>query len=166
MAELPFERALEILAGTPSVLRTVVDNLPPSVRDQRPVEEAWSPSEVLAHLLHSETKVMAPRIRRAAREDRAALDPAPEQAPPGDVEQMLDAWSAARTANLEWLRAVTPEERRHVVVHPRFGEISVDTYIAEWAYHDLDHIRQILGALSAELYSHIGTFQSLYAPPS
>jgi hypothetical protein len=53
-----------------------------------------------------------------------------------------------------------------VVHHPRFGDISVDTYVAEWAYHDLDHLRQILSVLSADLYPHIGPFQALYSPPA
>ena len=48
----------------------------------------------------------------------------------------------------------------------RFGEITVDTYVAEWAYHDLDHLRQILSVLAADLYPHIGPFQELYTPPS
>ena len=79
---------------------------------------------------------------------------------------MSNAWADARAANLEWLRRLTLEQRNHVVLHPRYGEISVETYVAEWAYHDLDHLRQILSVLSADLYPHIGPFQSLYAPPS
>ena len=75
-------------------------------------------------------------------------------------------WADARHANLEWLRKLTPEQRSHVMIHPRYGEISVDTYVAEWAYHDLDHLRQILSVLSADLYPHIGPFQTLYTRPS
>jgi hypothetical protein len=59
-----------------------------------------------------------------------------------------------------------PEQRAHVVHHQRFGEITVDTYVAEWAYHDLDHLRQILSVLAADLYPHIGPFQALYTPPT
>jgi hypothetical protein len=165
MVASTFDRSLEILAATPSVLGAVVSHLPPSAT--RPSSEAWSPAEVLAHLLHSETKVMGPRIKRAVAEDGVRYEASPAGQPEaGDVGQMLDEWSSARAANLEWLPKVTPAQRQHVVHHPRFGAISVDTYIAEWAYHDLDHVRQILSAVSAELYPHIGTFQSLYTPPS
>ena len=110
---------------------------------------------------------MAPRIKRAIAEDGVRFEATPANQPePGEVGQMLQEWSSARAENLTWLPRVTPEQRQHVVHHPRFGEISVETYIAEWAYHDLDHVRQILSAVSAELYPHIGTFQSLYTPPA
>jgi hypothetical protein len=168
VAELSFERALEILAGTPPVLSAIVSNLPRTAQDERPAEKAWSPREVLSHLLHAETASMGPRIRAASQQDDLRIDPnsAPPQSPPGDPRQMSNEWADARAANLAWLRQLTPEQRAHVVHHPRFGQISVDTYIAEWAYHDLDHLRQILSVLAADLYPHIGPFQELYSRPT
>jgi hypothetical protein len=166
VAELNFERALDVLAGTPAVLSAVVTNLPRSAADERPAEGAWSPREVLAHLLHAETLGMGPRVKRLAEQDNLAYEPGPPQAAPGDPRQMSNEWADARAANLEWLRTLTPEQRTHVVQHPKYGPISLDTYVAEWAYHDLDHLRQILAVLSADLYPHIGPFQSLYSPPS
>ena len=79
---------------------------------------------------------------------------------------MSNEWADARAANLEWLHKLTLDQREHVVHHPRYGEITVETYIAEWAYHDLDHLRQILAVLAADLYPHIGPFQSLYNRPT
>jgi hypothetical protein len=167
VAELNFPRALDILAGTPAVLSAVVTNLPRSAHDERPSENAWSPREVLAHLLYAETTTMGPRVRRGAEEDGVTFEPlAGDTPPPGDPREMSNQWADARAANLTWLRHLTPEQRAHVVHHPRFGEISVDTYVAEWAYHDLDHVRQILSVLSADLYPHIGPFQVLYTPPT
>jgi hypothetical protein len=166
VAELNFERALDILTGTPPVLSAIVSNLPRSAQDERPREGAWSPREVLAHLLHAETVSFAPRVKRASEQDCLAYEQAPEPAAPGDPRQMSNDWADARAANLVWLRQLTPEQRAHVVLHPRYGEVSVDTYVAEWAYHDLDHLRQILAVLATDLYPHIGPFQSLYAPPT
>jgi hypothetical protein len=168
VAELSFERALDILAGTPPVLSAIVSNLPRLAQDERPSEGAWSPREVLAHLLHAETSTMGPRVRRAADEDKLDLStmPAPDQPPAGDGREMSNDWADARAANLVWLRKLTSDQRAHVVQHPRFGQISVDTYVAEWAYHDLDHLRQILSVLAADLYPHIGPFQELYTPPT
>jgi hypothetical protein len=168
VAELSFARALDILAGTPPVLSAIVSNLPRSAQDERPSEGAWSPREVLAHLLHAETATMGPRVRRASEVDHLDLSTmsAPDQPPPADGRQMSNDWADARAANLAWLRGLTPDQRAHVVQHPRFGEINVDTYVAEWAYHDLDHLRQILSVLAADLYPHIGPFQELYTPPT
>jgi hypothetical protein len=166
VTQLNFARALDVLAGTPPVLSAIVTNLPRTAQDERPSEGAWSPREVLAHLLHAETASMGPRVKRASEQNNLVPDPPPPQPAPGDPREMSNAWADARAANLEWLRRLTPEQRAHVVQHPRYGEISVDTYVAEWAYHDLDHLRQILSVLSADLYPHIGPFQSLYTPPS
>jgi hypothetical protein len=167
VAELSFARALDILAGTPPVLSAIVSNLPRSAQDERPAAGAWSPREVLAHLLNAETVAMGPRVKRAVAENNVRFEssttPPP---PPGDPREMSNAWADARAANLAWLRQVQPEQRAHVVHHPRFGEITVDTYVAEWAYHDLDHLRQILSVLAADLYPHIGPFQELYTPPT
>jgi hypothetical protein len=167
VAELSFARALDILAGTPPVLNAIVSNLPRSAQDERPTEGAWSPREVLGHLLHSETTAMGPRVKRASEENNVRYETAaPPAPPPGDPREMSNEWADARAANLVWLRKLKPEQRAHVVQHPRFGEITVDTYIAEWAYHDLDHLRQILSVLAADLYPHIGPFQELYTPPT
>ncbi len=164
--KLSFERALDILAGTPAVLSAIVSNLPRSAQDERPAEGAWSPREVLAHLLHAETTSMGPRVKRAAQENNSPYQQAAPIPAPGETRQMSNEWADARAENLKWLRELTPEQRAHVVQHPRFGEINVDTYVAEWAYHDLDHLRQILSVLAADLYPHIGPFQSLYSRPS
>ena len=165
MAELSYERAIDILAGTPQVLAAIVSNLPRSAQDQRPSEKAWSPREVLAHLLHAETIAMGPRVLRASQEDNVHLE-ALTTPIPGNPRQMSNDRADARAANLVWLRKLTPEQRAHVVHHQRFGQITVDTYVAEWAYHDLDHLRQILSVLAADLYPHIGPFQELYTPPT
>jgi hypothetical protein len=166
VAELNFERALDVLAGTPPVLSAIVSNLPRSAQDERPKEGAWSPREVLAHLLHAETVGYAPRVKRVSEHNNLPYEQGPDPAPPGDPRQMSNEWADARTENLKWLRRLTPEQRAHVIQHPRFGEISVETYVAEWAYHDLDHLRQLLAVLSTDLYPHIGPFQSLYSAPS
>jgi hypothetical protein len=166
VTELNFQRALDILAGTPQVLSAVVSNLPRSAHDEHPSEGAWSPREVLAHLLYAETVSMGPRVKRASEQDGLSFESPPPPPLPGDARQMSNEWADARTANLEWLARLTPAQRAHIVHHPRYGDITVDTYVAEWAYHDLDHLRQILSVLAVDLYPHIGPFQVLYTPPT
>jgi hypothetical protein len=167
VAELSFARALDILAGTPPVLAAIVSNLPRSAHDERPAEGAWSPREVLSHLLYAEAGTMGPRVRHATQKLPGPFEPSPsQQPPPGDPRVMSNEWADARSANLGWLRELTAAQRAIIVHHPRFGEITVDTYVAEWAYHDLDHLRQILSVLAADLYPHIGPFQELYTPPT
>ena len=83
--ELNFERALAILGGSPPVLSAIVTNLPKLAQDERPSEGAWSPRQVLAHLLHAETKTMGPRVKRASEENNVRYEQVegPPQPPPG-----------------------------------------------------------------------------------
>jgi DinB superfamily len=165
--QLNFERALDILAGSPPVLSAIVSNLPRLAQDEHPAEGGWSPREVLAHLHFMETVAVGPRVKRASEENHVRLEPLESRSsPPGDTRQMSNEWADARAANLAWLRQLSPEQRAHIVHHERFGQITVETYVAEWAYHDLDHLRQILGVLASDLYPHLGPFQALYTPPA
>src|SRR5438876_12450236 len=107
VAQLNFERAVHVLAGSPSVLSAIVSNLPRSAQDERPAEGAWSPREVLAHLLHAETTTMGQRVRRAAQENNLPYEQGPLITPPGDARQMSHDEADARVVNRQGLHLPT-----------------------------------------------------------
>lgn len=78
---------------------------------------------------------------------------------------MLAAWRAAREANLAFLRTLTPAQLARGGEHPRYGHITAREHITEWAYHDLEHLRQLQATLEARLYPAIGGFRALYPAP-
>jgi hypothetical protein len=84
---------------------------------------------------------------------------------PVSPEETLRAWRDARAENLAFLRALTPARLDQGGVHKRYGRISAREHIVEWAYHDLDHLRQLQATIEARLYPAIGGFRALYAPP-
>ena len=134
--------------------------------DCRVSADAWSPYQTLAHLLVVERDINLPRLRRLAEADGLTIDPTGESVAPGtDIESLLREWALERANNLAWLRTLTPDVLAHASIHPRHGRITLDQYVVEWAYHDLDHLGQLVGALSADLYPHIGSWQTLYGPP-
>ena len=107
MTELNFERALDVLAGTPPVLSAIVTNLPRTAQDERPSEGAWSPREVLAHLLYAETTSMGPRVKRASEKDHLPYEQAAAPPPPAaDGRQMSNEWADARV--MAYLTTVYP----------------------------------------------------------
>jgi DinB family protein len=163
----PFERALQVLAGTPGVLATLVTiSQENQASDSQVGANAWSPRQILAHLLVVERDINPPRLRRLAEVDGMAIEPTGESlAPNADVESLLQAWARERARNLAWLRTLAPATRAHVSIHPQHGRITLDQHLVEWAYHDLDHLRQMLGVLGADLYPHMGSWQTLYGPP-
>lgn len=167
----PYELALSVLASTPTILAALVQPLSQDAWRRSPAPGEWSPYEVLTHLLNAETAVIPVRVRRMLEEDGAPFArPAPTAAPgtPGTAttpEEVLAAWQSARSQSLSFLRTLTPEQLVRSGEHPRYRRISAREHIIEWAYHDLEHLRQLHATLEAHLYPSIGGFRALYSPP-
>jgi hypothetical protein len=164
----PYGLALGVLASTPAQVAALLEPLPPEVWTWSPAPGEWSPREVLAHMLHVETAVIPVRVRQMLDTDGAPLarpEPARESAPPAHVNALLAAWQSARAENLAFLRTLTPAQLAQGGVHPTYGRISAREHITEWAYHDLEHLRQLHATLEARLYPAIGGFRALYSPP-
>lgn len=160
-----YELALGVLAGTTTTLATLLEPLPPDAWAWPPAPGEWSPHEVLAHLLHVETAVIPVRVHRMIEMDGAPLAGASPSEITAPSKEMLAAWRAAREQNLDFLRTLTPTQLARGGEHPRYGRISAREHIIEWAYHDLEHLRQLQATLEARLYPAIGGFRALYPPP-
>lgn len=160
--------ALGVLAGTPAALAALLESVPPHDRTWSPAPGEWSPQEVLAHLLHVETAVIPVRVRRMLEADGAPLataEPASASPQPTTPAELLAAWQSARAENLAFLRTLTPTQLDRSGEHPRYGRITAREHITEWAYHDLEHLRQLYAIVEARLYPDIGGFRALYPPP-
>jgi hypothetical protein len=161
----PYELALDVFAATPGSLSALLEPLAPAVWEWSPAPGEWTPYETLAHMLHVETAVIPVRVRQMLVEDGAALVVPPESAAPASPEETLRAWREAREASLAFLRAITPAQLDRSGIHPRFGRITAREHIIEWAYHDLEHLRQLQATIEAYLYPSIGGFRTLYTSP-
>ncbi len=160
-----FAEAVDVMTRTPKVLRGLFEAAPAEMLEHKPSEDGWSPRQVLAHMLHVETRVIAPRIEQMLRESEPALAPAPPASDSGTTEDLLDEWLAARSANVTMLRGLGASQLERIGHHARYGRISVREHAVEWAYHDLDHLRQLLAVYQTALYPDIGAFQQLYSAP-
>ena len=161
----PYELALGVLSGTPVSLVALLETLPMTIWEWSPAPGEWTPYETLAHMLHVETAVIPVRVRQMLAEDGAALANPSEAAAPAPPEETLRAWQAAREANLIFLRALPPAQLDRSGVHPRLGRITAREHIVEWAYHDLEHQRQLQATIEAYLHPAIGVFRALYTSP-
>ena len=119
-------------------------------------------------MLRIETVLINRRIELMLSQDDPEFPGPPAAGGPDERRPVLDelaAWEAARTENLAMLRRLTPEQLDRRGRHPRWGPISVREHATEWAYHDLDHLRQLLEIFQGELHGGIGVFQGLYPKP-
>src|SRR5229473_1056581 len=65
------------------------------------------------------------------------------------LESALSEWAGTRNRLIDFVRALSEEERSCVGVHKKFGELTVDGYLRVALDHDRDHLRS-LERLAAE----------------
>ena len=142
-----------LAASRARLLRAIEGVTEEQFRRRPEVEGAWSISEVLAHLLHSE-RVFAARIRLALEKDGATIEPAPAEAREAAVRagrrapvpQLIHGLLASRR-ELELLldraEALAGGLDR-AVVHRERGRETV-RWMLDGAVggHELEHVQQI-----------------------
>lgn len=157
--------ALAVMRAMPVVLDALVRAVPADFLERRPAPDEWSPRAVLGHLLYVEQLL---RERTAAMVADDEDTPMPRGAPapaPAAPSVSLQEWRRERGKTLTWLTVLGPAELERASLSPRFGRITAREQIDEWAYHDLDHLRQLLAAIETDLYPRIGGYRRLYPPP-
>lgn len=161
-----YQQALNVMSATPALLRAILAATPSEVLTQPPAPDSWSPLRVLGHLLYIENVIIGARVRLMLEEDDPVFPPGPPESEARGAEAILADLVAAREENLAFLRTLTPEQLGRTGRHNRYGSISIREHVVEWAYHDLDHVRQLMAALQTQLYPDIGGFKAIYPPPN
>lgn len=159
--------AIALMAVQPDALSPLVHALPEDVLDRGATADEWSPRRVLAHLVAVESGLQL-RIRGMAQStepEPVRFAPIAMPATPPPARESLSRWRELRAATIQLLEAIDAEQLRREGVSDRFGTITVAEHIVEWAYHDLDHLRQVEESVQAWLYPHIGRYRGLYPPP-
>lgn len=123
--------------------------------DRRPPSGEWTAREIVHHLADSESMAYI-RLRRLIAEDdpQIAGYDEPEWARRLHYDRPIAASvavvRAVRTASLELLRALTPDEWARTGTHSESGAYSVDRWLAIYAEHSHEHADQIARARRGE----------------
>lgn len=141
------------LARFPAVLRALAQAVSSHDARWKPAPEHWSVLEICCHMLDEEREDFRPRIESTLRDPRAewpklALDGIAEarRYNEQDLAATLDAFDAARAANIAWLDRVVgapAADWTAAYQHPRFGPLATGMLLASWAAHDALHARQL-----------------------
>jgi hypothetical protein len=115
-----------------------------------PAAGEWCAKEVLGHLIETERRGFAGRVRQILGSDRPRLvawDQAAVARDRGDCARplgpLLDEFLALRRESASLVEGLRAGDLARGGEHPAVGWLSVADLLQEWVHHDRNHVRQI-----------------------
>lgn len=160
-----------ILERVPAAFRALLEGLPESLVRGTEGGEAWSPYDVVGHLIHGEKTDWIPRLRIILEQGEArpfdSFDRSAQfEASRGrSLEDLLDEFSTLRVANLGTLAelAAAGIDCDRTGVHPELGIVTAGELLAAWAVHDVGHLAQVARTLARQQTGRVGPWRG-YLP--
>jgi len=157
------QEAIEILSRTPKVLRELLGGLDEKWLNYRKHDKAFSPSDVLGHLLLGEQTDWILRMKIMLSEDGS------KEFPPFNrigfdknlgFAERLTQFDELRAKNIIILKnSVTASDLSKTGIHPEFGEVTLQQHLATWVVHDLTHLFQITESLALRYKESVGPWK-------
>jgi hypothetical protein len=169
--EFQFDDALPVLRRTPAVLRALLLDLPGPWIGATEGPGAWSPFDVVGHLIHGDRTDWIPRVEHMLRHgdavpfppfDREAMFAASRGL---SLTELLDTLGRLRAENLGRLAALnlTDADLARRGRHPEFGEVTLGQHLATWVAHDLSHVGQVVRVMARQYSTAVGPWRA-YLP--
>ena len=154
------QEAIELLSRTPKVLRELLGGLEDNWVTFQKHNRAFSPSDVIGHLIAGEQTDWILRMKIMLSMDGSKAFP-PFNREGFDkrltLKERLDQFEALRAQNLVTLKeAVTVNDLQKTGIHPEFGEVTLQQHLATWVVHDLTHLFQITESLALRYKESVG----------
>ena len=160
-----------LLQSAQEALAAEVGALPAALLAWHPAAGEWCAKEVLGHLIEAERRGFAGRIRQILAECMPALATWDQEAVARErrdcerpLADLLGEFAALRAGSVEQVRGLREADLARAGLHPKVGALRVDELLAEWVYHDRDHLRQIQANVQAHVWAHLGNARRFYAP--
>ena len=157
--DFELDDAREVLRATPATLRALLGDLSDEWLHGSEAADAWSPYQVVGHMLHIEETDWIDRTRVILEHGTSReFDPVDREAgfarfADWTLSDLLDRFGAVRHENLTHLETlIDPGDLERRGVHPAFGEVTLEQLLATWTVHDLNHVNQIVKTM-AKLYA-------------
>lgn len=152
--------AIEILSRTPIVLNELLNGLSEKWLTFRKNQNAFSPSEVIGHLISGEQTDWISRMEiMLSNEESKEFSPFNREGFDKNLglKEQLNQFKDLRLKNIEILKSsVTSNDFNKIGIHPKFGEVTLKQHLATWVVHDLTHIFQITETLALRYKEAVG----------
>jgi hypothetical protein len=157
--EFNLDDAIAILQRTPASLSALLAGLPEQWVMATEDDGAWSPYDVIGHLIQGERTNWMPRARHILAGERRPFEPfdrTPEStgSQGTSVDELLATFAGLRRENIAALVGMnlTSADLSRTGQHPELGEVRLGQLLATWVVHDLNHLGQIVKTM-AKVYA-------------
>ncbi len=130
-----------LLESAVAVIRAELAALPDDVLAWHPASGEWCAKEVLGHLIESEGRGFAGRIRIILASDATAL---------------VDEFARLRRESVALVAGLGAADLERGGRNPKVGLLRVGDLLHEWVHHDRNHLRQMLANIQALAWPHMG----------
>jgi len=153
-AKQPRSERMRRLGRTPDDVAAAIKGLSDAALSRRPDATNWAAKEVVCHLRDTE-EAFGTRFEQILAMD---VDPALGGSPADrladerqylrhDAEEALAAFRRRRAETLETFGKLTPAQWEKGGIHPVRGRITIDGFLSLMAWHDDNHLDQLMRAL-------------------
>jgi len=166
--QFQLNQSIEILAHTPTVLDALLRGKSAAWLHCRKSPNAFSPVDVLGHLMLADETDWLPRVRMIlAGHTHTPFEPFDrfdfQRLIAGNsIESLLDDFATLRTQTLLALTTlhITEAQLNLPGTHPELGPVTLRNLLATWVVHDLNHIQQIVKTMSNEYHDAVGPWEA------
>jgi hypothetical protein len=169
MPPLSPSQIAELLGATVPALRAELARLPEPLRRWHPAPGEWCAKEVVGHLVESERRGFAGRVRAILAGDDPRLpanDPDAVARARHDCDRdwaaLVDELAGLRDASLALIEGLSDADLARGGQHTTVGFLRVGDLLQEWVYHDRNHVRQIMANVQAFVWPHMANAQRFY----
>lgn len=166
--EFILEEAIPVLERTPVVLSALLEDLPAAWAGAREGSEAWSPSEILGHLINGERTDWIPRARIILKQESyrrfEPFDRFAELQSDRNLRERLKEFETLRAGNVATLRGWNLKDKDLELTgeHPGLGTVTLRQLLATWVVHDVSHIAQITRTMAREYTEAVGPWTEYF----
>lgn len=160
-----------MLRASSTAIQATVAAAPPALLTWRPAPGEWCVLEVLGHLIETEERGFAGRVRAILSEERpqfSGWDPDAVSRERRDAErdpaEVLGEFLRRRAASVALVETVTPADVERGGDHPEVGFLTINDLLHEWVFHDANHFRQLLANMQAYTWPGMGNAQRFSVP--
>jgi hypothetical protein len=166
--EFKLDEAIPVLERSPAVLSALLGEVPERWTRAREGPEAWSPSEIIGHLINGERTDWIPRARIILKQESyrrfEPFDRFAELKSDRPLRDRLEEFEELRAENVATLRGWNLKDKDLELTgeHPELGTITLRQLLATWVVHDVSHIAQITRTMAREYTEAVGPWTAYF----